>query len=82
MLSPVATLSARHPRAAGYRGSDFVLWHFFPNAKTDAELLKVWLKSHQDGSAHTIRVYKRVGERFLAAFAATGSGLRKRFRLL
>jgi len=27
MLSPVATLSARHPRAAGYRGSDFVLWH-------------------------------------------------------
>ena len=27
MLSPVATLSARHPRAAGYRGSDFVHWH-------------------------------------------------------
>ena len=47
------------------------------NAKTDAELLKVWLKSHQDGSPHTIRVYQRVGERFLSALAAAGSGLRK-----
>ena len=47
------------------------------NAKTDGELLKVWLKSHQDGSAHTIRVYQRVGERFLGALAAAGSGLRK-----
>ena len=42
------------------------------NAKTDAELLKVWLKSHRDGSAHTVRVYARVGERFLAALAPTG----------
>ena len=47
------------------------------NAKTDGELLKVWLKSHQDGSPHTIRVYQRVGERFLGALAAAGSGLRK-----
>src|SRR5262245_62825433 len=47
------------------------------NAKTDAELLKVWLKSHQDGSEHTVRVYQRVGERFLGALAAAGSGLRK-----
>ena len=47
------------------------------NAKTDGELLKVWLKSHQDGSAHTIRVYQRVGVRFLGALAADGSGLRK-----
>ena len=47
------------------------------NAKTDGELLKVWLKSHQDGSPHTIRVYQRVGERFLDALAALGSGLRK-----
>jgi site-specific recombinase XerC len=47
------------------------------NARTDTELLKVWLKSHQDGSAHTIRVYKRVGERFLGALAAAGSDLRK-----
>jgi hypothetical protein len=27
MLSPVAMLPVRHPRAAGYRGSDFVPWH-------------------------------------------------------
>ena len=26
MISSVATLSARHPRAAGYRDSDFVRW--------------------------------------------------------
>ena len=46
------------------------------NAKTDGELLKVWLKSHRDGSAHTVRVYSRVGERFLSALAAAGAGLR------
>jgi integrase/recombinase XerD len=46
------------------------------NAKTDGELLKVWLKSHRDGSAHTGRVYQRVGERFLGALAAAGAGLR------
>jgi site-specific recombinase XerD len=46
------------------------------NAKTDRELLKVWLKSHRDGSAHTVRVYTRVGERFLSALAAAGAGLR------
>jgi hypothetical protein len=27
MISSVAALSAKAPRAAGYRGSDFVLWH-------------------------------------------------------
>jgi hypothetical protein len=37
----------------------------------------VLLKSHQDGSPHTIRVYKRVGERFLGALAVVGSNLRK-----
>ena len=46
------------------------------NARTDAELLKVWLKSHRDGSAHTVRVYSHVGERFLGALAAAGAGLR------
>jgi len=35
------------------------------NAHTDTELLEVWLKSHRDGSLHTVRVYRRVGERFL-----------------
>jgi hypothetical protein len=33
------------------------------NAKTDAELLRVWFKSHADGSPHTVRVYRRVGAR-------------------
>jgi integrase/recombinase XerD len=47
------------------------------NARTDHELLKVWLKSHADGSPHTIRVYSRVGARFLDALAATGADLRR-----
>jgi integrase/recombinase XerD len=47
------------------------------NAKNDADLLKVWLKSHADGSPHTVRVYQRVGERFLRALAAAGADLRK-----
>ena len=37
------------------------------NARTDADLLTVWLKSHADGSAHTRRAYQRVGARFLQA---------------
>jgi integrase/recombinase XerD len=47
------------------------------NAKTDRELLEVWLKSHADGSPHTLRVYRRVGERFLAALAIVGADLRR-----
>jgi integrase/recombinase XerD len=47
------------------------------NARTDRELLAVWLKSHADGSPHTIRVYKRVGERFLHALVVAGSDLRR-----
>jgi Phage integrase, N-terminal SAM-like domain len=47
------------------------------NAKTDRELLRVWLKSHADGSPHTVRAYRRVGERFIAVLAARGSDLRK-----
>ena len=42
------------------------------NARTDRELLEVWLKSHRDGSAHTVRVYARVGERFVAALGDDG----------
>ena len=47
------------------------------NARNDRELLKVWLKSHADGSPHTVRAYRRVGERFIAALAAAGADLRK-----
>jgi hypothetical protein len=42
------------------------------NARTDLELLAVWLKSHANGSPHTVRVYQRVGERFLGALADPG----------
>src|SRR5262245_32617577 len=47
------------------------------NARTDQELLAVWIKSHADGSPHTVRVYQRVGERLLGALAAAGSSLRQ-----
>src|SRR5262249_19240196 len=47
------------------------------NERTDRELLAVWIKSHADGSPHTIRVYSRVGERFLGALAVAGSNLRQ-----
>jgi integrase/recombinase XerD len=47
------------------------------NAKTDSELLKVWLKSHAHGSLHTVAVYSRIGERFLDAMKAAGSDLRR-----
>src|SRR5262245_12441339 len=46
------------------------------NAKTDRELLEVWLKSHRDGSAHTVRAYRRIGARFLEALDGEGADLR------
>jgi Phage integrase, N-terminal SAM-like domain len=47
------------------------------NARTDDELLQVWIKHHADGSAHTRRLYERIGGRFLAALAAAGGSLRR-----
>ena len=47
------------------------------NARTDEELLAVWLKSHADGSTHTRRAYRRVGARFLEALHAAGADLRR-----
>ena len=46
------------------------------NARTDGELLKVWLKSHRDGSPHTVRAYDRIGRRFIEALRAADSDLR------
>ena len=46
------------------------------NARTDGELLKVFLKSHRDGSPHTVRAYERIGRRFIEALAGEGAGLR------
>jgi len=40
------------------------------HANADHQLLAVWLKNHADGSPHTMRVYQRLGERFLGALAA------------
>ncbi len=31
------------------------------NASTDCDLLAVWMKSHTDGSPHTLRAYGRIG---------------------
>lgn len=46
-------------------------------ARTDDELLTVWLKSHANGSHHTRRAYARIGDRFLQALDAAGSNLRR-----
>ena len=46
-------------------------------ARTDLELLAVWLKSHVDGSDHTVRAYGRIGRRFLDALKAAGVDLRR-----
>ena len=46
-------------------------------ARTDLELLAVWLKSHVDGSEHTVRAYGRIGRRFLDAFKVAGVDLRR-----
>jgi integrase/recombinase XerD len=46
------------------------------NASTDHDLLAVWLKSHADGSPHTLRAYQRIGHRFVDALAAAGTHLK------
>ena len=46
------------------------------NARDDKELMEVWLKSHQDGSPHTLTLYRRIGERFLAALVIAGVSMR------
>jgi len=47
------------------------------NARTDLELLAVWLKSHADGSPHTLRAYARIGRRFLLALEDLETDLRR-----
>jgi site-specific recombinase XerD len=46
-------------------------------AAKDNELVAVWLKSHADGSRHTLRAYERIGYRFIAAIESAGTGLRR-----
>ncbi|MFT3730798.1 MAG: tyrosine-type recombinase/integrase [Hyphomicrobium sp.] len=46
------------------------------SAKKDKELVAVWLKSHADGSRHTLRAYERIGQRFIAAIDTAGTDLR------
>jgi integrase/recombinase XerD len=45
-------------------------------AKKDNELITVWLKSHSDGSRHTLRAYERIGRRFIEAIKGAGTDLR------
>lgn len=45
-------------------------------ARTDADLVEVWLKSHADGSEHTQRAYRRIGSRFVSVVGAAGTDLR------
>ena len=47
------------------------------DATTDADLVEVWLKSHADGSRHTIRLYHRIGHQFVAEMARLGTDLRR-----
>ena len=42
-------------------------------AKSDADLVAVWIKSHADSSPHTRRAYERIGRRFVDAFHAAGT---------
>jgi site-specific recombinase XerD len=46
-------------------------------ARRDDELIEVWLKSHADGSRHTIRAYERIGRRFIDAIAKACTDLRR-----
>ncbi len=46
-------------------------------ARSDDELVEVWLKSHADGSPHTLRAYRRVGLRFIDALADQNTGIRR-----
>ena len=46
-------------------------------ADNDLDLVEVWLKSHADGSAHTLRAYRRVGTVFVEALGRAGSDLRR-----
>ena len=43
----------------------------------DLDLLAVWLKSHADGSRHTLRAYERIGRRFVEALGAAGTNLKR-----
>lgn len=45
-------------------------------ARKDNELIAVWLKSHADGSHHTLRAYDRIGHRFISAIAVARTDLR------
>ncbi len=47
------------------------------NARTDLELLAVWLKSHADSSRHTLRAYERIGRRFVEGLADVGTSLKQ-----
>src|SRR5206468_381698 len=47
------------------------------NARSDQDLVEVWLKSNGGNSPHTRRAYQRIGSRFIGGLAERGSSLRK-----
>jgi site-specific recombinase XerD len=49
---------------------------FGTNARDDNEMMEFWLHSHRDGSAHTQKLYRRIGERFLASLVIAGVSMR------
>jgi integrase/recombinase XerD len=73
-VEPTSRSSPRRPPRSS--GPTSIAWRPFTPTRSDAELLAVWIKSHADGSPHTVRVYRRVGERFIAALQVASVGLR------
>ena len=59
-------LEIQTPDRAEIAGADAVrLPTLRTTAETDLDLIEVWLKSHADGSAHTLRAYRRIGTAFV-----------------
>ncbi|HML27630.1 MAG TPA: tyrosine-type recombinase/integrase [Hyphomicrobium sp.] len=71
-----ADLPIGTPRGIDLIGNIERLPQLHTTAKKDDELIAVWLRSHADGSRHTLRAYKRIGHRFIGVIAKAGADLR------
>lgn len=65
------------PRRSDIIGNVEHLPQLHTTAKKDDELIAVWLRSHADGSRHTLRAYERIGHRFIGVIATAGADLRR-----
>jgi integrase/recombinase XerD len=71
-------LEIQTPDRAEIAGADAVrLPTLRTTAATDLDLIEVWLKSHADGSAHTLRAYRRIGAAFVKALGNAGCNIRR-----